>query len=109
MVWPVRFLRYGKGTRATIPNDKTPISPTPRWRKGCLPRAMITSAQIDQDALARHRDERRTVITGTVGGNSPLSCDFMKDAIGYGLAAFFERSSSTLRRELRRVLEAPSW
>ena len=82
------------------------------YTKVYLPCAMIMSTQIDQDVLARYRDERWTVITGTVGENSPLSStyDFMKDVIGYDLAAFFERSSPMLRRELQRVLEAlRSW
>ena len=32
--------------------------------------------------------------------------DFMKDVIGYDLAAFFERNSSTLQREIDAILKA---
>jgi hypothetical protein len=74
--------------------------------KGYLPCAVILSGQIDSDILVRYRMEKWTVLTGVVGLNNPLisTYDFMRDVVGYDLAAFFERNSQTLRTEIDIVL-----
>lgn len=71
-----------------------------------LPCAVILSAQIDGDILLRYRAERWSILTGLVGLNDPLrsTYDFMADVIGYDLAGFFERNSTTLRTEIDAVL-----
>ncbi|MGH7097631.1 MAG: hypothetical protein ACREE4_08235 [Stellaceae bacterium] len=73
-----------------------------------LPCAVILSAQIDGDILFRYRQERWSIVTGIVGANDPLTStyDFVKDVIGYDLAAFFQRNSETLRAEIDKVLQA---
>lgn len=73
-----------------------------------LPCAVILSAQIDGDILLRYRANKWAIVTGTVGLNNPLvsTYDFMRDIIGYDLAAFFQRNSQTLRVELDAVLRA---
>lgn len=73
-----------------------------------LPCAVILSAQIDGDILSRYRGEKWACLTGLVGLNDPLisTYDFMRDVIGYDLAAFFERNSATLRVEIDKVLRA---
>ena len=105
-------VRHGYKSRDSKRQNSDIANAAMAYAKGYFPCAMIMSTQIGQDVLARYRDERRTVMTGTVGESGPLSstCDFMKDAIGCDLAAFFERSGPILRRELQRVLEAlRSW
>jgi hypothetical protein len=76
--------------------------------KGYLPCAVILSGQIDGDILIRYRAEKWSVLTGVVGLNDPQrsTYDFMRDVIGYDLAAFFERNSKTLREEIDNVLRA---
>jgi len=76
--------------------------------KGYLPCAVILSGQIDSDILARYRSEKWAVLTGLAGINDPTrsTYDFMRDVIGYDLAAFFERHSETLRKEIDKVLQA---
>jgi hypothetical protein len=73
-----------------------------------LPCAAILSGQIDSDILLRYRAEKWTVITGILGANNPLisTYDFMKDVVGYDLAAFFKRHSKTLCTEIDSVLNA---
>lgn len=73
-----------------------------------LPCAVILSAQIDGDILSRYRGEKWVCLTGLVGLNDPLisTYDFMRDVIGYDLAAFFERNRETLRVEIDNVLRA---
>lgn len=73
-----------------------------------LPCAAILSAQIDSDILLRYRSEKWAVVTGIVGAKNPLlsTYDFMKDVVGYDLAAFFKRNSTVLRSEIDHVLGA---
>lgn len=78
------------------------------YTKGYFPCAVILSGQIDSDVLLRYRAEKWSVVTGLVGAaDSRLSTyDFMRDVVGYDLAAFFERNSSTLRKEIDATLKA---
>lgn len=75
---------------------------------GYLPCASILSNQIDGDVLARYRTAKWAVLTGIVGTASPSTStyDFMKDVVGYDLAAFFDRNRDTLRQEIDKVLSA---
>lgn len=76
------------------------------YTKSYLPCAVILSNQIDNDILRRYRGEQWVVVTGMLGANDPLvsTYDFMRDIIGYDLAAFFERNTGTLKAELDKVL-----
>ena len=78
------------------------------YAKAYFPCALILSAQIDGDVLARYRAARWSVLTGTLGSNDPLTStyDFMRLIIGYDLAAFFERHRKVLRTEIDSVLKA---
>lgn len=78
------------------------------YTKAYLPCAVILSAQIDADILLRYRAEKWAVLTGAVGANNPLisTYDFMRDVVGYDLAAFFGRNSAALRTEIDAVLTA---
>lgn len=73
-----------------------------------FPCAVILSDQIDGDVLLRYRAERWAVMTGIIGANDPLrsTYDFMRDVVGYDLAAFFKRNSKLLRTEVDAVLKA---
>ena len=76
--------------------------------KGYFPCAVILSGQIDNDVLLRYRAEKWSIVTGIVGAANPLisTCDFMKDVIGYDLAAFFDRNRSVLQGEMDAILKA---
>jgi len=76
--------------------------------KGYLPCVVVLSGQIDGDILARYRTEKWCVLTGAAGIDDPLrsTYDFMRDVVGYDLAAFFARHSSKLRQEIDAVLKA---
>lgn len=78
------------------------------YTKAYLPCAVILSGQIDGDILLRYRAEKWTVLTGVEGANNPhiSTYDFMRDIVGYDLAAFFKRNSGTLRTEIDKVLKA---
>ena len=78
------------------------------YTKAYLPCAVILSGQIDGDILLRYRMEKWAVVTGIEGTRNPLisTYDFMRDVVGYDLAAFFHRNSRTLRQEIDTVLKA---
>ena len=77
------------------------------YTKGYFPCVVILSRQIDGDVLIRYRAEKWSVVTGIIGAANPLisTYDFMRDVVGYDLAAFFERHGSTLREEIDTVLK----
>ena len=78
------------------------------YTKGYLPCAVILSGQIDGDVLMRYRAAKWSVLTGIVGESNPLvsTYDFMRDIVGYDLAAFFERNSVVLREEIDTILKS---
>ena len=78
------------------------------YTRAYLPCAVILSTQIDNDVLLRYRAEKWTVVTGVAGTGNPLvsTYDFMREVVGYDLAAFFERNSEVLRREIDVALKA---
>ncbi len=78
------------------------------YTKGYFPCAVILSGQIDGDVLMRYRAEKWSVVTGVLGTTDPLisTYDFMREIIGYDLAAFFERNSLILRRKIDIVLQS---
>jgi hypothetical protein len=78
------------------------------YTRAYLPCAAILSAQIDGDILLRYRQEKWAVVTGIIGLDDPLisTYDFMRDVVGFDLAAFFERNRQTLRTEIDVVLKA---
>lgn len=89
-----------KRQNADIANSAT------AYTQGYFPCAVILSTQIDSDVLARYRAEKWAVVTGILGANNPLisTYDFMRDIVGYDLAAFFERNSRALHTEIDTVL-----
>lgn len=76
------------------------------YTKGYFPCAVILSGQIDSDVLLRYRAAKWSVVTGVVGAKDPRlsTYDFMRDVVGYDLAAFFERSSGALQEEIDTTL-----
>lgn len=78
------------------------------YTKSYLPCATILSGQIDSDILLRYRMEKWAVLTGSPGTASPLTSTyvFLREVVGYDLAAFFERNSAALRTEIDAVLKA---
>ncbi len=78
------------------------------YTKAYLPCAVILSTQIDSDVLHRYRAEQWAVLTGIVGIGDPWlsTYDFLRDVVGYDLAAFFDRNHTALRSEIDSVLRA---
>ena len=77
------------------------------YTRGYFPCAVILSGQIDNDVLLRYRAEKWSVVTGFAGATDPRlsTYDFMRDVVGYDLAAFFERNRDTLREEIDAILK----
>jgi hypothetical protein len=77
------------------------------YTRAYLPCALIMSTQIDPDIRIRYRLEKWAIMTGSLASDSPLvsTYAFMKDVVGYDLAAFFQRNAALLRVEVEKVLE----
>jgi len=78
------------------------------YTRAYLPCAVILSTQIDGDILLRYQSEKWAALIGLEGENNPLisTYDFMRDVVGYDLAAFFKRNRKVLRAEITSVLKA---
>jgi hypothetical protein len=77
------------------------------YSKAYLPCAVILSAQIDSDILLRYRAAKWAIVIGIEGANDPVTStyDFMRDVVGYDLAAFFMRNSATFQAEIAAALK----
>lgn len=72
-----------------------------------LPVAAILSTQIDMDVAERYRHARWLLLVGTTSGSAWDSAYvFMRDVVGYDLAAFFKRNSNSLRAAVNSVLRS---
>jgi hypothetical protein len=78
------------------------------YTRAYLPCALIMSNQIDSDIRIRYRMEKWVILTGTIVSDSALisTYAFLKDVVGYDLAAFFQRNAESLKTEVAKVLEA---
>lgn len=76
------------------------------YTKGYLPCAAILSLQIDDDIALRYRNEKWTLLVGSTADMSTHASvyGFMREIVGYDLAAFFKRHSDVLKEEVNRVL-----
>ncbi len=77
------------------------------YTKGYLPCAAVLSLQIDKDIALRYRNEKWIVLIGTTGKESPHESvySFMREIVGYDLAAFFRQHSIDLKTEVDAVLK----
>lgn len=68
---------------------------------------VIEPTQIDGDIVARYRNQKWAILTGSTGLNSAhlSTYDFMREIVGYDLEGFFRRNSKIITRELESVLE----
>lgn len=77
------------------------------YTRGYLPCMVIMSDQISGHLLERCHDKRWLVLTGVTGTEDPLAStyDFMRDVVGYDLAAFFKRNSEEICSVMNGVLK----
>ena len=78
------------------------------YTRAYMPCSAIFSCQIDSDLVNRYRAAQWAILTGTIGANDPLAStyDFMREVVGYDLAAFLERNKVALRHGVDEVLKA---
>jgi len=77
------------------------------YSQGYLPCLLLMSCQIDEDVKVRYRRARWAILVGQTSGSSLESTyGFLREVVGYDLAAFFERHAPNIRREVLGVLQA---
>lgn len=66
------------------------------YTKAYLPCCVVLSTQFDGDLAARYRNEKWTLLVGDANSNNTLGSTyaFMRDVVGYDLAAFFAQFES---------------
>ena len=81
---------------------------TTAYTSGYFPCAVILSGQIDSDISLRYRSAKWSIVTGQPETEDPQvsTYGFMREVIGYDLAAFFERNSLTIKRETETLLHS---
>lgn len=72
-----------------------------------VPVLVVFSTQIDGDLVQRYTEARWLLLRGTING-TPLESTyaFCRDVVGFDLAAFFERTSPRIKKEIESILEA---
>ena len=71
-----------------------------------LPAIVVFSSQIDGDLVKRYMENKILVLTGTLEDNDLHSTyAFLRQVVGYNLAAFFERNSEAMRATVTDALE----
>ncbi len=100
-------VRQGYKSKDSKRQDADMANAAIAYTKGYFPCVVVLSGQIDGDILLRYRANKWSVLTGTVGAEGPLlsTYDFIKNVVGYDLAAFFERNAKTLRSEMNTILK----
>jgi hypothetical protein len=68
-----------------------------------LPVIAILSTQASDVVCRRYRDNRLLVLRGHLTGQES-TFTFMRDVVGYDLAAFFERNANQIRMEFTRII-----
>jgi len=77
------------------------------YSQGYLPCLLLMSCQIDEDVKVRYQRARWAILVGQTSGSSLESTyGFLREVVGYDLAAFFERHAPNIRREVLGVLQA---
>jgi ketopantoate hydroxymethyltransferase len=72
-----------------------------------LPVLALLSTQIDSDVAERYGRARWLTLIGSVAGSAwDSTYVFVRDVIGYDLAAFFQRNAASLRAEVDEVLRS---
>lgn len=77
------------------------------YSESYLPVLLLLSTQIDDDIAERYQSARWLILRGrTVGTALDSSYEFCRRILGYDLAQFFQRNSTTFRTEIEGILEA---
>lgn len=72
-----------------------------------IPVLIIFSTQIDGDLVQRYTQAQWLLLQGTRNGSiTDSTYVFLRDIIGYDLAAFFERNSNRIKTEINAILAA---
>ncbi len=75
------------------------------YARNYLPCVMLFSRQIDSDIAERYVRAQWLLLTGSLNGASTDSTYvFVKEVLGYDLAAFFDRNSAVIKQDVEEVL-----
>jgi hypothetical protein len=77
------------------------------WSQGYMPVFAVFSGQIDNDLVLRYQNSRGGILVGRTDGSASVSLfAFCKEILNFDLAAFFNRNSPAIKKEVHETLEA---
>lgn len=77
------------------------------YTQGYIPILFVMSSQIDDDIVERYERGKWLVLRGYLQNDVLTSTfQFMREVVGYDLAAFFDRNAATIREFTQSVLES---
>jgi hypothetical protein len=89
-----------KRQNADIANAATAYS------QAYLPVALVLSTQMDNDIVYRYQMQRWLILRGFTNGAATHSTySFMREIVGFDLAAFFSRNAIAIKAEVEEVLQ----
>lgn len=99
-------VRQGYKSKDSKRQNADMANATEAYTQGYFPILSVLSTQIDSDIVDRYERGKWLVLQGVTQGNELTSTYvFVKQVIGYDLAAFFQRNSSQLKDFTEEVLE----
>ena len=69
-----------------------------------LPVIVIVSTQVNNNVFHRYRDQRLHMMLGVLKGDNS-TFDFFSNVIGYDLADFFQRNSTSIRKRFETIIQ----
>lgn len=98
-------IRQGYKSKDSKRQNADIISASRAYQNSLLPCMLVLSQQIDSDVRARYHNAGWVILTGSLESEALVSTyAFMKDVIGYDLAAFFERNQEAIRQQVHEVV-----
>jgi hypothetical protein len=102
----VMEVRQGYKSKDSKRQNADMANATQAYTQGYIPILVVLSTQIDRDIIERYLRGKWLVLQGTeLGANTVSTYSFMREIIGYDLAAFFKRNSDNLKFFIKDVLE----
>lgn len=76
------------------------------YQDGLLPIVAVMSSQVSVPVMRRYAGDGMLVLKGVLGDDPTVSTfAFFKEIVGFDLAAFFERNSAKIKKEVQDVVE----
>lgn len=103
---PVFEVRQGYKSKDSKRQNADLANAATAYAEAYLPVLLMLSTQVDDDIAYRYTNARWLILRGTTTGSVLTSTyAFCRDELGYDLAGFFQRNSTSLKQEVEAILK----